>query len=172
MCLEGGFSLNFLDVCFFFICLGSSILGARRGFIEEAGRFLPWAGACFLPFRYTKVMAVLLKGLIPKAYVFVTGGVLVFLFSFILLKIAVRALAFVVALMPLTIVMQPLGFLLGLARGLLICIMLLMALQLSPWAKEAWVRQAWFYGLYGADINNLLKKYLFKRWVNKFFLMV
>jgi uncharacterized membrane protein required for colicin V production len=164
--------ITLLDLGLGICVLGSALLGTKRGFIHEAAGFFPWIGACFLPFQYTQKASYFFKDIFPPSLAPGVSGIILFVLAFFGLKLFVRLLAWLFTLMPLDFLMRPLGFLIGLARGLFLVAIILAGLEYSFWQKERWFTQSFVHKVYGVELKQFVKKYLFKQWINTRILMI
>jgi uncharacterized membrane protein required for colicin V production len=159
--------MGIFDVICFALCLGSAVIGARRGLLNELGKFLPWVAGCILPFLLTKSVSPFLKGMLPHAVLGPLTGGIIFLGAFWGIKFAIKILAATSTALGLDVIMGPLGFLTGILRGIILCVLMIWILEATQWSKQAWLIHSSMYKLYVVYLKGMIKKYSSNVWIRK-----
>ena len=137
--------MTIFDYVFLLILAVSMVISVIRGLVREVLSLASWIGAFIIAKYGAPVVSGWMSGLIdhPKmriAFSFVLVMVaVVLLFSFLSLQIVK-----VVKMTGLSSTDRALGAFFGLARGVLVGVVLVLVLSLTPLPRESWWRNAFF----------------------------
>lgn len=137
--------MTIFDYVFLLILVVSMVISVIRGLVREVLSLASWIGAFIIAKYGAPVVSGWMSGLIehPKmriAFSFVLVMVaVVLLFSFLSLQIVK-----IVKMTGLSSTDRALGAFFGLARGVLVGVVLVLVLSLTPLPRESWWRNAFF----------------------------
>ena len=137
--------MTIFDYVFLLILAVSMVISVIRGLVREVLSLASWIGAFIIAKYGAPVVSGWMSGLIdhPKmriAFSFVLVMVaVVLLFSFLSLQIVK-----IVKMTGLSSTDRALGAFFGLARGVLVGVVLVLVLSLTPLPRESWWRNAFF----------------------------
>jgi membrane protein required for colicin V production len=138
--------MNPLDLAVVAIILLSAIFAFARGFVREALSIIAWVGAAVITlYAFNWVYAVVDQRIHNALLSQVISGFGLFLSSLVVLTILTGFLARLVHASGLTPIDRTLGFIFGLARGvLLVCLAYLLLDLVLPQANDrpGWIREA------------------------------
>ncbi len=126
--------INVLDLGVGVALLISAVLAFTRGFAHEVLSVAGWVGATFatiygLPYLRPYVRAFISTEIVAD----LTAGVVIFVFSLVILSLMTRSISKRVRGSALNAVDRSMGFLFGLARGIvLICLIFIVANMMMP----------------------------------------
>jgi len=136
--------MNPLDIAVIAIIVLSAIFAFARGFVREALSIVAWVGAAAITvYGFVPVLALvdpLVKNPLLSQLI---AGFGLFVVSLIILTIMTGYLARLVRASALSPIDRTLGFIFGLARGVLIvCLAYLLLDFVQPSERPAWIRDA------------------------------
>ncbi len=151
-----------LDFVIAAILLFSIIVSFFRGFLREAISLLTWFLAFVGALKFAPDVSNLLHSVIssPKSR-YVVAAVLIFILVLILGMIVNKLAHALVTTSGLGFIDKILGFIFGVARGLLFVTIMLLIIQASPFQNDAWVKKsqiAPYYQPYVTHFSDLLPK--------------
>ena len=131
--------LNILDIAIISIVAISGIIGVFRGLVRELMSLIGWIVSAWLAWRYASLLAPYFESVIQstdvrKAAAFVT----IFLVSLVLFALLSYLISKIMNKSALKGMDRTLGMLFGFARGAIIIAVLLLLMQSTQFAKEAW----------------------------------
>ena len=130
------------DIIILIMILLSSVIGLVRGLFKELISLVVWFAAVMLALYFSSAMGDALSGLIADESVLtVVGFFIIFLATLIVGGIVQVLVKQLISTTGLTGTDRFLGFLFGSARGVLICIVVLIALQ-SFEIEAAWWQES------------------------------
>jgi membrane protein required for colicin V production len=138
--------MNALDLAVVAIVVLSAVFAFARGFVREALSIVAWVGAAAITlYAFTWVYALVDQRVHNVLLSQVVTGFGLFLSSLVVLTILTGFVARMVHLSGLTPIDRTLGFIFGLARGLLLVCLAYLLLDLTlPQANDrpSWIREA------------------------------
>jgi uncharacterized membrane protein required for colicin V production len=108
-----------------------------------------------------------LKGILPHPILAVVTGSIIFLVAFWGIKLLIKILSATSTALGLDVIMGPLGFLTGVLRGIILCVLMIWILEVTQWSKEAWLIHSPIYKLYIVYLKGVIKKYSSNLWIRK-----
>jgi membrane protein required for colicin V production len=136
--------MNPLDIGVIAIIVLSAIFAFARGFVREALSIVAWVGAAAITVYGFNPVLLLVSPLVNNVLLAqLIAGFGLFVVSLIVLTIATGYLARLVRASALSPIDRTLGFIFGLARGVLIvCLAYLLLDFVQPSERPAWIRDA------------------------------
>ncbi|MFQ5482594.1 MAG: CvpA family protein [Nitrospinaceae bacterium] len=133
------------DTCFILVTVISALIGLFRGLVRETFSLLAWGGGYFMAMKFNLDLMDYLNDWFENE---TTARVLAFAFLFILTFIAVSALSFGIRSFmshsgAMTGLDRLIGSLFGVARGIILGILLTAPLQLFPDTYSRLTKNSW-----------------------------
>jgi membrane protein required for colicin V production len=137
--------MTIFDLVVLLILFVSTAISVMRGLVREVLSLVSWAGAFFVAKYGAPVVASWLPGLVshPNARL-AFGFVLVMVASVLLFSLLSLQFAKLVKITGLSGTDRALGAFFGLARGVLVAVLLVLLAGLTPLPKERYWRDAFF----------------------------
>jgi membrane protein required for colicin V production len=133
-----------LDILVAFIITASVVLSMFRGLLKEILSLLAWVCAFLAAGRWGDDLVQWLAGYIASpAARWIAGYSAVFLGTLMVMGLLNLLLSWAIRTAGLGLADRGLGGLFGLARGLLIVLVLAMLARYTPLRQETWWREAW-----------------------------
>lgn len=159
--------LNWADWTLLGIIAFSSLISVLRGFTKEALSLLIWLAAFVVARTFQPQAATLLAPQISDPMM-LTIAAFVVLFVATLLVGAVLGylVSFLIRVTGLTTFDRVLGVVFGMARGIVVCVVVVALLRYTPWASAQWwtdsvvieqltVVEYWSRSVFGSGVDNL-----------------
>jgi membrane protein required for colicin V production len=136
--------MNPLDIAVIAIIVLSAIFAFARGFVREALSIVAWVGAAAITVYGFNPVLLFVSPLVNNVLLAqLIAGFGLFVVALIILTIATGYLARLVRASALSPIDRTLGFIFGLARGVLIvCLAYLLLDFVQPSERPAWIRDA------------------------------
>ena len=136
--------MNPLDIAVIAIVVLSAVFAFARGFVREALSIVAWVGAAAITVYGFNPVLLFVSPLVNNVLLAqLIAGFGLFVVSLIVLTIATGYLARLVRASALSPIDRTLGFIFGLARGVLIvCLAYLLLDFVQPSERPAWIRDA------------------------------
>ena len=140
-------SINILDVVVAVVVLVSALFAFYRGFVREALAIAGWVGAAFATVWLYPVARPFADEWLEEAWLGdVATGATIFLVSLVILWLVAHAIVIRVKDSPLNALDRSLGFLFGLARGVVLVALAYMVATRALWhdgeARPRWLVEA------------------------------
>lgn len=140
-------SINILDVVVAVVVLVSALFAFYRGFVREALAIAGWVGAAFATVWLYPVARPFADEWLEEAWLGdVATGATIFLVSLVILWLVAHAIVIRVKDSPLNALDRSLGFLFGLARGVVLVALAYMVATRAFWhdgeARPRWLAEA------------------------------
>lgn len=140
-------SINILDLVVAGVVLVSALLAFYRGFVREALAIVGWVGAFFVTvWLFPQAQPYAHEWVSPEWLADLAAGATIFLISLVVLWLIAHAIVTRVKGSPLNALDRSLGFLFGVARGLILVALAYMAANQSIWrddeGRPEWVTEA------------------------------
>ncbi len=137
--------MTIFDYVVLLILLVSILISVMRGLVREVLSLVSWVGAFFVAKYGAPVVAAWLPGLVshPNARL-ALGFVLVMVASVLLFSLLSLQFAKLVRFTGLSGTDRALGAFFGLARGMLVAVLLVLLAGLTPLPRERYWREAFF----------------------------
>ena len=131
--------IQFLDALSFFFLIGMSIIGFRRGLVEELGRLLGLIVATVFSLKlYVKLGSLFLDWITMDAWVlFILSFILIFSIILISMRIITRLIQFLFLSKSTKWVNRLMGTFFGASKGILVVMMFFWIFELMPNSKSA-----------------------------------
>ena len=131
--------IQFLDALAFFFLIGMSIIGFRRGLVEELGRLLGLIAATVFSLQlYIKLGSLLLNLIAMDVWViFILSFIIIFSIVLICMRIITRLIQFLFLSNSTKWVNRFMGTFLGGAKGILVVMVFFWIFELMPNSKSA-----------------------------------
>ena len=131
--------IQFLDALAFFFLIGMSIIGFRRGLVEELGRLLGLIFATVFSLKfYVKLGSILLNLISMDVWVlFILSFIAIFSITLICIRILTRLIQFLFLSKSTKWVNRLMGTLFGGLKGILVVMMFFWIFELIPNSKSA-----------------------------------
>ena len=131
--------IQFLDALTFFFLIGTSIIGFRRGLVEELGRLLGLIVATVFSLKlYVKLGSLLLNWIAIDVWVlFIMSFILIFSIILIFMRTLTRLIQFLFLSKSTKWVNRLMGTFLGGSKGILVIMMFFWGFELMPNSKSA-----------------------------------
>lgn len=137
--------MTVFDYVFLLILLVSVLISVVRGLVKEVLSLLSWVGAFVVAKYGAPVVAGWLSGFIEHPKIRIAFGfVLVMVASVLLFSLLSLQIVKLVKMTGLTGTDRALGVFFGLARGVVIAVLLVLVLSLTPLPQERYWREAFF----------------------------
>lgn len=150
--------MNPLDYVVLAVLAVSALIGLLRGLIREALSLLCWVGAAWVAARYGAEGGRVLAGVVDDPVLRLwSGRLLVFLAVLFAGTLLAWLVAYLARQLPITGTDRALGVCFGLARGVLLVALLVVALRLGGFDAEPWWRQSKLIP-YAAAVTAVLEK--------------
>ena len=131
--------IQFLDALAFFFLIGMSIIGFRRGLVEELGRLLGLVIATFFSLKLYVGLGSLLLNWIPMDIwvLFILSFILIFSIILISMRIITRLIQFLFLSKSTKWVNRLMGTFFGGSKGILVVMMFFWIFELIPNSQSA-----------------------------------
>ena len=131
--------IQFLDALTFFFLIGTSIIGFRRGLVEELGRLLGLIVATVFSLKlYVKLGSLLLNWIAIDVWVlFIMSFILIFSIILIFMRTLTRLIQFLFLSKSTKWVNRLMGTFYGGSKGVLVIMMFFWIFELMPNSKSA-----------------------------------
>ena len=131
--------IQFIDALAFFFLIGMSIIGFRRGLVEELGRLLGLIVATVVSLKlYVKLGSLLLNWIAIDVWVlFIMSFIIIFSIILIFMRILTRLIQFLFLSKSIKWVNRLMGTFLGGSKGVLVIMMFFWGFELMPNSKSA-----------------------------------
>ena len=131
--------IQFLDALAFFFLIGMSIIGFRRGLVEELGRLLGLIVATVVSLKlYLKLGSLLLNWIAIDVWVlFIMSFILIFSIILIFMRTLTRLIQFLFLSKSTKWVNRLMGTFFGGSKGILVVMMFFWIFELMPNSKSA-----------------------------------
>ena len=131
--------IQFLDALTFFFLIGTSIIGFRRGLVEELGRLLGLIVATVFSLKlYVKLGSLLLNCIAIDVWaLFIMSFILIFSIILIFMRTLTRLIQFLFLSKSTKWVNRLMGTFLGGSKGILVIMMFFWIFELMPNSKSA-----------------------------------
>ena len=121
----------------------SSLIGFLRGFIKEVFSLVVWIFAIWVALTFSREVSVLLEGLISYPSARIAGAFALLFFTTLILGALINyILSELVKKTGLTGSDRFIGMLFGIARGLLVVVIIIMLAGLTPLPEDPWWKQS------------------------------
>ena len=131
--------IQFLDALTFFFLIGTSIIGFRRGLVEELGRLLGLVVATVFSLKlYVKLGSLLLNWIAIDVWVlFIMSFILIFSIILIFMRTLTRLIQFLFLSKSTKWVNRLMGTFFGGSKGILVVMIFFWIFELMPNSKSA-----------------------------------
>ena len=137
--------MTIFDVVVLLILLVSTLISVMRGLVREVLSLASWVGAFFAAKYGAPVVASWLSGLVSQPNLrMALGFVLVMVASVLLFSLLSLQIAKLVKITGLGGTDRALGAFFGLARGVLVAVLIVLLAGLTPLPREPYWRDAYF----------------------------
>lgn len=138
---------NIVDIVVAVLVLLSAVFAFYRGFVREVLAIAGWAGAAVVTWYAWKPVRPYIEPYLPYDWLadgIAIGGV--FLISLVVFWLVIHAIVVQVKDSPLNALDRSLGFLFGVARGVLIIALAFLVGEYTVWKSETGERPEWIKG--------------------------
>ena len=131
--------IQFIDALAFFFLIGMSIIGFRRGLVEELGRLLGLIFATVFSLKfYVKLGSILLNWISMDVWVlFILSFIAIFSITLICMRILTKLIQFLFLSKSTKWVNRVMGTFFGGTKGILVVMMFFWIFELMPNSKSA-----------------------------------
>ncbi|PIV32428.1 MAG: colicin V production CvpA [Lysobacterales bacterium CG02_land_8_20_14_3_00_62_12] len=135
--------MNPADLAIILILLGSMLIGLLRGLVVELVSILIWCAALFVSWRFGPRLAGLFADQVEVSALRIFFGYgLVFVATLLIGGLLLFVLRRLIRGTGLSATDRGLGVLFGLARGLLVVVLLMLMVGLTPLSQQRWWRDS------------------------------
>ncbi|MYB33622.1 MAG: CvpA family protein [Gammaproteobacteria bacterium] len=152
--------MSIVDIAIIVIVVGSLLIGLYRGFIREFFSLLSWLLALYVAWTFAGSVAVYLESYIDQPdFRVVASFAGIFVVSLMVLSIISHFLQNLLAFAALIGVDRYLGMLFGIARGVIIVALVIMAGTFMDFASQPWWKTSLLVG-YFSPVIDLIRGFL------------
>ena len=131
--------LNWADLSIIAIIALSSLFSLKRGFVKEALSLVTWIAAFIIARTFNPNLQTLLVNLIDtEVFRAIAAFAILFIGTLIVGAVINNLIALLVKATGLSATDRLLGVVFGVARGLIVVLVIIAVLRVTPFAEDAW----------------------------------
>jgi len=135
--------LNWADLSIISIIAISSLFSLKRGFVKEALSLVTWIAAFIIARTFNPNLQTLLVDLIDTVvFRAIAAFAILFIGTLIVGAVINNLIALLVKITGLSTTDRLLGVVFGVARGLIIVLVVIAVLRVTPFAEDMWWKQS------------------------------
>jgi len=135
--------LNWADLSIISIIALSSLFSLKRGFVKEALSLVTWIAAFIIARTFNPNLQTLLVDLIdPVVFRAIAAFAILFIGTLVVGAVINNLIALLVKITGLSTTDRLLGVVFGVARGLIIVLVVIAVLRVTPFAEDMWWKQS------------------------------
>ncbi len=135
--------LNWADLSIISIIALSSLFSLKRGFVKEALSLVTWIAAFIIARTFNPNLQTLLVDLIDTAvFRAIAAFAILFIGTLVVGAVINNLIALLVKATGLSATDRLLGVVFGVARGLIIVLVVIAVLRVTPFAEDIWWKQS------------------------------
>lgn len=135
--------LNWADLSIIAIIALSSLFSLKRGFVKEALSLVTWVAAFIIARAFNPNLQTLLVNLIDTdVFRAIAAFAILFIGTLIVGAVINNLIALLVKATGLSATDRLLGVVFGVARGLIVVVVIIAVLRVTPFADDAWWKQS------------------------------